>query len=78
MWSPMHTLAFVKAVLIGAADRREERGAAFTEYVVLVAVVVAFVIAIGFTDIGQALSDKIGDIGDSIGGAGDPAPAGNG
>jgi len=67
MWSPMHTLAFMKSVLVGAADRREERGAAFTEYVVLVGVVVAFIVTIGFTGIGEALEGKILDIVADIG-----------
>jgi Flp pilus assembly pilin Flp len=67
MWSPMYTVAFMKSVLFTAAERREERGAAFTEYVVLVAVVVAFVITIGFTDLGKALGDKIDNVVGKIG-----------
>jgi Flp pilus assembly pilin Flp len=49
-----------------SAKRREERGASFTEYVVLVAVVVAFIIGIGFTGIGNALTTKITSIASSI------------
>jgi Flp pilus assembly pilin Flp len=59
MWSPLYTMAFIKSVLVDAAERREERGAAFTEYVVLVGAVVAFVLLVGFTDLGNALKDKI-------------------
>jgi Flp pilus assembly pilin Flp len=77
MWSPLHTMAFIKSVLVDAAERREERGASFTEYVVLVAVVVAFVIGIGFTDLGSAITSKITEISGQIGGAGDP-PASTG
>lgn len=69
MWSPMYTISFVTSVLFQARTAREERGAAFTEYVVLVAAVVAVIVAIGFTDIGDALEEKITDI------AGDINPA---
>ena len=62
MWSPMHTLAFMKSVLVGAADRREERGAAFTEYVVLVGAVVAFVVFVGFGALQTGLTTRIGEI----------------
>ncbi|MBD8606581.1 hypothetical protein IFT73_06910 [Aeromicrobium sp. CFBP 8757] len=58
----MHTIAFVKSVLFQAAESREERGAAFTEYVVLVGAVVAFVVAVGFGLLQTGLSTKITDI----------------
>ena len=66
MWSPMYTIAFVKSVLFQATDAREERGAAFTEYVVLVGAVVVAIIAIGFTGIGDALKVKITSIAGEI------------
>ncbi|MET0822086.1 MAG: hypothetical protein ABWY58_14070 [Aeromicrobium sp.] len=66
MWSPMYTISFVTSVLFQARTTREERGAAFTEYVVLVAAVVAVIVAIGFTDIGEALEAKISDIAGKI------------
>ena len=66
MWSPMYTIAFVKSVLFQATDAREERGAAFTEYVVLVGAVVVAIIAIGFTGIGDALGDRIDTIASKI------------
>lgn len=69
MWSPMYTISFVTSVLFQARTAREERGAAFTEYVVLVAAVVGVIVAIGFTGIGDALEAKIADI------AGDINPA---
>jgi len=66
MWSPMYTLAFVKSVLVGAADRREERGAAFTEYVVVVGAVIVVIVGVGFTGIGTALQTKIASIASRI------------
>ena len=62
MWSPMYTLSFVASVLFQTKETREERGAAFTEYVVLVAAVVAVIVAIGFTDLDTALKAKITSI----------------
>jgi Flp pilus assembly pilin Flp len=66
MWSPIHAVAYVQSVLFGATERREERGAAFTEYVVLVGAVVAFVLLIGFTALGNALLTKIASISTAI------------
>ena len=59
MWSPMYTISFITSVLFEAKTAREERGAAFTEYVVLVGAVVVAIVAIGFTGIGEALTTKI-------------------
>lgn len=69
MWSPMYTIAFVKSVLFQATDAREERGAAFTEYVVLVGAVVLVIVGVGFTPIGNALTTKVGSIASSITGS---------
>lgn len=66
MRSPFYAMSFIKSVLAGTAVRREERGAAFTEYVVLVGAVVAFILAIGFTGLGTALTTKIASIATSI------------
>ena len=62
MWSPMYTIAFVKSVLFQATETREERGAAFTEYVVLVGAVVAFVLFVGFGLLQTGLRDRITEI----------------
>ncbi|KQX71857.1 MULTISPECIES: hypothetical protein [Aeromicrobium] len=62
----MHTIAFVKSVLFQAAESREERGAAFTEYVVLLGAVVAFVLAVGFGLIQTGLTSRITDIAGKI------------
>lgn len=59
----------MKSVLFTAGERRDERGAAFTEYVVLVGVVVAFIALVGFSDFGGVLKDKVKAIGDSIKGS---------
>ena len=69
MWSPMYTIAFVKSVLFQATDAREERGAAFTEYVVLVGAVVLVIVGVGFTPIGTALGNKVTSIASSITGS---------
>ena len=66
MWSPMYTIAFVKSVLFEATEAREERGAAFTEYVVLVGAVVAFVLLISFSGLGSAITTKISSIAGQI------------
>ena len=66
MWSPMYTISFITSVLFEAKTAREERGAAFTEYVVLVGAVVAIIVAIGFTGIGDALTTKISAIAGKI------------
>ncbi len=66
MWSPMYTIAFVKSVLFQATDAREERGAAFTEYVVLLGVIVAMIALVGFTGLGGKLADKVTAIGNGL------------
>lgn len=66
MWSPMYTISFITSVLFEAKTAREERGAAFTEYVVLVSVVVALVVGVAFTPLGDALRAKVGSIASSV------------
>ncbi|WP_147393644.1 hypothetical protein [Aeromicrobium endophyticum] len=69
MWSPMYTVSFITSVLFQAStarEEREERGAAFTEYVVLVSVVVALVVGVAFTPLGDALRAKVGSIASSV------------
>ena len=66
MWSPMYTIAFVKSVLFQATDAREERGAAFTEYVVLLGVIVAMIALVGFTGLGGKLAAEVTSIGNGI------------
>ena len=73
MWSPMYTISFITSVLFEAKtarEEREERGAAFTEYVVLVSFVVALIVGIAFTPLGTALTTKLTAIGVSVTGAG--------
>ena len=75
MWSPMYTISFITSVLVQASTAREEReehGAAFTEYVVLVSVVVALVVGVAFTPLGTALTGKVTAIAASVTGAGNP------
>jgi Flp pilus assembly pilin Flp len=53
-------------MLFQAVDRREERGAAFTEYVVLLGVIVAMIALVGFTGLGGKLADKVTSIGNGL------------
>ena len=57
MFAPLFVYSYLTASV--AAPRRNERGASFTEYVVLLGVVVAMVITVGFTDLGDKLAAAI-------------------
>lgn len=45
MFAPLFVYSFITATLAGAKAPRDERGASFTEYVVLLAAIVAVVTA---------------------------------
>jgi len=57
MFAPLFVYSYLTASV--ATTRRNERGASFTEYVVLLGVVVAMVITVGFTDLGDKLAAAI-------------------
>jgi Flp pilus assembly pilin Flp len=65
-------LAWMSAFVATAEDRRhDEKGAAFTEYVVLLAVIVAVVVGLLWTLRGP-LEDAIDGVVTQLGGAGTP------
>lgn len=71
MRAPLHGLAFVAAFVTSIKEdkkARDERGAAFTEYVVLLSAIVAIIIGL-LAVLGPALTSAIGDIVTALGGA---------
>jgi Flp pilus assembly pilin Flp len=78
MRAPLYGLAFVTAFVTNLKHQqdqpREERGAAFTEYVVLIAVMTAIVIALLWV-LQEPLKNAIDAVGTALGTAGtDPTP----
>jgi Flp pilus assembly pilin Flp len=73
MRTPLYGLAWLSAFVATATDReaRDERGAAFTEYVVLLAVIVAVVVGLLWT-LRQPLVDAIDGVVTALTGAGNP------
>ncbi|MDP9820655.1 hypothetical protein [Nocardioides massiliensis] len=70
-FSPTHPVGFLMMLAAVHHDRarRAERGASAVEWVIIAAIVAAIAIAIGAVLRG-ALTDKAGQIGEDIGGAG--------
>ena len=59
MFTPLYIYSYVNGALATVeASRRNERGASFTEYVVLLAAIVA-VVAAGVLLLGSKITDKI-------------------
>jgi Flp pilus assembly pilin Flp len=54
-------LAFVSAFVATAEDKKDEKGAAFTEYVVLLGLIVAAIVG-AFVLLGPALTTAINDV----------------
>jgi Flp pilus assembly pilin Flp len=63
---PMLGLAFITSFFSTANAKREERGASFTEYVVLLALVVAVIFVAWNAGLGDILHSKLDDIGGSV------------
>jgi Flp pilus assembly pilin Flp len=59
MFAPLYVYSYLTASVATAARRRDEKGASFTEYVVLLGVIVALVTTIGFTSLGTKLAGVI-------------------
>jgi Flp pilus assembly pilin Flp len=73
MCTPLYGLAWLSALIATGRDphRRDEKGAAFTEYVVLLAVIVAVVVGLLWT-LRAPLENAIAGIVGTIGGASTP------
>jgi Flp pilus assembly pilin Flp len=75
MRTPLYGLAWLSAFVATATDpqarRHDERGAAFTEYVVLLAVIVAVVVGLLWT-LRTPLVNAINGVVSALGGAGTP------
>lgn len=67
MRAPLFALAYLTA-FITEPKRREERGAAITEYVVLIAFIVAAAAVLVGTGVWDNVAEKISDMVDSVGG----------
>jgi len=65
MRAPLYVLAFMSSFVNGA-KRREERGAAITEYVVLIGFIVLAVAILSAAGIWTTLANKIGTLVNSI------------
>lgn len=59
MFAPLFMYSYLTATIATADRRRNERGASFTEYVVLLGVVVALVVGIGFSPLGTKITAAI-------------------
>jgi Flp pilus assembly pilin Flp len=72
MRTPLYGLAWMSALAASAKDRqRDEKGAAFTEYVVLLAVIVAIVVGLLWT-LQTPLTNAINGVVGKLNGAGAP------
>lgn len=59
MFAPLFVYSYLTASIASASRRHDERGASFTEYVVLLGVVVALVVTIGFSPLGSKITAAI-------------------
>ena len=59
MFAPLFVYSYLTASIATADRRHNERGASFTEYVVLLGVVVALVVGIGFSPLGDKITAAI-------------------
>lgn len=62
MFAPLFVYSYLTASIATASRRRDERGASFTEYVVLLGVVVALVVGIGFSPLGTKITAAIANL----------------
>jgi len=66
MSAVLYGLTFVSSFFATAEDKRDERGASFTEYVVLLALVVTIIFIAWNAGLGDVLNSKLDDIGGSV------------
>lgn len=62
MFAPLFVYSYLTATVASVNRRHNERGASFTEYVVLLGVVVALVVGIGFSPLGTKITTAISNL----------------